>query len=265
MCDQGRYGYKFIDHERLVRVQPREQGTLRTGTWDEALERISVELKRLAQAKQLDQAGVILSSHLTNEDLYAAKRAFSELGVQRIVFQRPPQGKADELLMQADKSPNTKGAQALGLSEGVQQLVDDAAKGKLRMLFVFTQDLTAVIPPALVQEAAKRLECLVFIGTNVNATSQMAHIALPSAVYAEKDGTFTNAQGRVQRLHAAMLPMGDAKPEWEIMSAITARCGGAATFADGAVIFDELASREAAFKGLSWKVVGEQGAMLVGC
>ena len=120
MCDEGRYGYKFVDEGRLESVQVRESGSLRKSGWDEALSLIAGTLSTLRDAKQLDQVGAILSSHLTNEDLYAAKRLFGELGVTQIVFQRPKPGESDELLRQADKSPNAKGAQALGIAEGAQ-------------------------------------------------------------------------------------------------------------------------------------------------
>ena len=112
MCDEGRYGYQFIDQNRLLQARP--------GTWDAAMGQLAGAVMRLRETKRLDRLGVILSSRLTNEDLYAARRLFKELGAPRVVFQRPKPGASDDLLLQADKSPNAKGAQALGITEGAE-------------------------------------------------------------------------------------------------------------------------------------------------
>jgi len=262
MCDEGRYGYQFIDQERLEAVQIKEHGGMRSGTWEEALERLGVVLARLRDAKQLGQVGVVLSSHLTNEDLYAAKRFFAELGVVQVVFQRPKPGEGDDFLMQPDKSPNARGAQALGLPEGAERFLQQAATGNLKMLLVFTQDLAPLFGEERVREAAKRLELLVFVGTNTNRTAELAHLVLPSTVYAEKDGTFTNVEGRVQRIHPALGPWGASKPEWRILSELGQRLGLPDRFADPASIFVDLAQREPAFRSLMYDTLSQHGALL---
>ena len=174
MCDEGRYGYKFIDEDRLSHVQINENGTLRQGTWEEGLALVAGRLKALKDAGKMDHAGVILSSQLTNEDLYAAKRFCAEAGIAQVVFQRPRPGDSDDLLIQADKSPNAKGAQAMGISEGAEGLLERAAKKHLRVLFVFTQDLIPLFGEQRVMDAAKALELFVFIGANANRTAELA-------------------------------------------------------------------------------------------
>ncbi len=262
MCDEGRYGYKSIDQNRIETVQVREKGHLRPGNWEEALDIVGSKLASLKTANQLNQAGVILSSHLTNEDLYAAKRFFSELGVANIVFQRPKPGKSDELLMQADKSPNAKGAQAIGLAEGAEALLEQAVKKQLKVLIVFTQDLVSLFGEAKVKEAVSQLELLAFIGTNHNATAATAHVVLPGASYAEKDGTFTNFEGRVQRIHQAVDPIGESKPEWQFLVELAGKAGVKVDFADVFSVFMELAQKEPSFKGLMYEAIGEQGSVL---
>jgi NADH-quinone oxidoreductase subunit G len=262
MCDEGRYGYKSIDQGRLEAVRIREGGDLRTGSWDEGLELLSSALRRLREAKQLGHIGAILSSQLTNEDLYAAKRFFAELGVVQVVFQRPKPGEGDAFLIQPDKSPNARGAQALTLKEGAEGLVQQAASGGLKVLLVFTQDLATLFGEERLRAAAGRLELLAFVGTHACPTSSLAHVVLPSSVYAEKDGTFTNFEGRVQRIRQAVGPWGAAKPEWEILSALAQRLGLAARWTDPASIFLELAQHEAAFRSLMYDALSEHGAML---
>jgi len=260
MCDEGRYGYKSIDQGRLLQARGADDG--RAQTWDEAMKQLAGAMARLREAKQLERLGVILSSRLTNEDLFAAKKLFKELGVSHVVFQRPKPGAGDELLLQADKSPNAKGAEALGIPEGAEGLLDQAARGELAALLIFSEDLAALFGEPRVREAAKQLELLAFIGPNANKTSELAHLVMPSAVYAEKDGTFTNFQGRVQRIHAALDPAGDAQPEWAIVTALAARLGVSLAYADAQSIFADLAKTERPFHGLSYDAIGDHGALL---
>ncbi len=262
MCDIGRYGYKSIDQGRLTRVQLREQGGLREGTWNEAIERLGGTLQRLKQESRLDQIGVILSSHLANEDLYAAKRLFGALEVKQVVFQRPKPGTSDALLLQAERSPNTKGAQALGIAEGADALLQQAEQGRVRVLVAFTQDLTELFGAERMSRIAAQLELFAFIGPHAHATAGQAHLALPSAVYAEKDGTFTNGEGRVQRFWAAVPPLGEARAEYEILGALATRLGIELASLDAPTVFADLAQREPAFAGLSFQLLGEQGAPL---
>lgn len=262
MCDEGRYGYKSLDQNRIESPAVFENGAQRKASWEEGLALLGAKLSALKTANQLNQAGVILSPHQTNEDLYAAKRFFNELGVAQIVFQRPKPGKSDDLLLQADKSPNAKGAQAIGIAEGAENLLDLASKKQLKVLIVFVQDLASLFGEAKVKEAAKQLELLAFIGTNQNPTAAAAHVVLPSAVYVEKDGTFTNFEGRVQRIHQAVDPMGEAKGDWQIVSELAGQVGIKLNFTDSFSIFMELAQKESAFKGLVYQTIGEQGAVL---
>jgi len=113
-----------------------------------------------------------------------------------------------------------------------------------------------------VRDIAKGVEQLVFIGTNENPTAAQAHVVLPSAVYAEKDGTFTNVDGRVQRLRAALAPWGESKPEWQLLAELASKLGLSVTLTDAPTIFADLAKREAPFEGLSYEVVGDGGALL---
>lgn len=262
MCDAGRYGYQSIDHDRLARVQVKSNGSFQPCTWERGVDLLADAITRLRDGRQLDQMGVALSSQLTNEDLFAAKRVFGELGVTQIIFQRPPSGDSDTLLLQADKSPNANGARALGITEGAESLIAKAVQKQLRLLMVFTQDLSVVVDRARWEQATQQLEQLVFIGTNDNPTARLAHLVLPSAIYAEKEGTFTNFEGRVQRIHAALEPWGEAKPEWEILSLLAAKLGLSARFIDAPSIFSELTKAEKPFHRLNFLAISDGGALL---
>jgi NADH-quinone oxidoreductase subunit G len=262
MCDEGRYAYHAIDDNRLTTVQVRDGPNLRDGSWDEAFAALASTIQRLAASKQLDRLGVILSTFLTNEELHLAKTLFRQLGITQVTAASPRPGSSDDLLIKADKSPNTRGAQALGLSFRSDALLARAARKELSVLYVFGLDLVEAFGQETIAPALKPLELVVFQGSNVNATCQVAHLVLPSAVYAEKDGTFTNCQGRVQRIQAAFPPLGEAKTDSEILLELAKRLGVSVTMRDAQSMFEDLAAHEPAFQGLSYETIGDAGALL---
>ena len=87
---------------------------------------------------------------------------------------------------------------------------------------------------------------------------------LPAAVYAEKDGTFTNCQGRVQRIGRAVEPLGESLPDLEILARLAAALGLPPRPPEAEATFAELARAVAAFSGLSYASVGASGESLRG-
>jgi predicted molibdopterin-dependent oxidoreductase YjgC len=108
---------------------------------------------------------------------------------------------------------------------------------------------------------------LVFQGTTASLTPARAALVLPSAAYAETDGTFTNFQGRVQRFRAAMPPLGEAEADWRVFGRLRARLARVA--ADPALgaerpeqVFAALAAAVPAFAGLHYRTLGDTGQMV---
>jgi formate dehydrogenase major subunit len=81
-------------------------------------------------------------------------------------------------------------------------------------------------------------------------------------VYAERDGTFTNCEGRVQRLNPAFAPRGEALPAWQLYQRLGQLLGQSYDFASAEAILTELASTVPAFAGMSYAKVGDLGQML---
>jgi predicted molibdopterin-dependent oxidoreductase YjgC len=99
-------------------------------------------------------------------------------------------------------------------------------------------------------------------GTNGGPTSAHAHLVLPSAAYAEREGTFTNFEGRVQRFRAALEPLGEALPDWEILARIGRALGGRDpiyTATRATEVFDALAAAVPALAGLTYRALGDTG------
>ena len=119
--------------------------------------------------------------------------------------------------------------------------------------------------PADVQAALSGAALVVFQGANANATSARAGLVLPSAACAEREGTFTNFQGRVQRFRAALTPLGEALPDWQIL----ARLGRAVGARDplylagrAEQVFTALAASVAPFSGMTYRGLGDTGQMV---
>ena len=268
LCDEGRYGFGWLDQARLNQVRGPASSD---ATWEQALTEISTALNggdreegggRNGKGGLL---GVIASAQLTNEELFLIRELFQNtLGakVSAVVPEEP--GSCDDFLIKGDKNPNTLGATLLGLAgpdvPDAGQLVDEALDGKLKVLWVFGHDLVKLFGEEKVQQLSKKVPLFVFSGTNENPTVPWAHWVLPSAAYVEKDGTFVNCHGRVQRIGRAFPPLGDSREDWRILLELARKLGLGLDWRGPEEIFEELARVLPPFKGLSYETMGARGA-----
>jgi NADH-quinone oxidoreductase subunit G len=262
MCDDGRYGFAFVDDTtRLVTPQCRQDGALGDATWEEAIAALAGALQRFAP----DEIGVVASPKMANEDLWALRRVLEQRGIRRVAFRVPPPtpGDEDTLLIRRDKNPNSLGAELLGLEGDAAAILTAARARQVKCLWVFGHDLLASAWPVAETDAALRaLEFLIFTGPSANATSARAHFTLPAAAWVEREGTYTNFQGRVQRFRQAVEPLGQALPEWDILGRLLRALGVEVGATRAERWFRELAGGVPAFAGLTYQSIGDAGAML---
>jgi len=224
MCDEGRFGYDFINTNRIEYPYLRKEGTLELSDWDEIIQEVSRAVARVSEEFGPSSIGVIVSPQLSNEDLLLIRKFFVDtLGVTSVGYRNPWErpGYQDEFLIRADKNPNSRGAEQFGLNGDVRRILEDAAAGTIKLLYIFQHSFDE--PEA--QDLLKSAPLVVFHGTNWNATANLAHAVLPSATYAEKDGTFTNFEGRVQRFRKAVPPLEESKTELEIIGMLAQKLG----------------------------------------
>ena len=266
LCDEGRYGFGWLDKARIKKVQ---QGTSHAdATWERALTAISTTLQALGKGNDTGNGpgiAVIASAQLTNEELFLIREILQNSLGARVSANVPDKpGSADDFLIKSDKNPNTRGATLLGFTgpeaPDAEQIIDEAVAGKLGALWVFGHDLVELFGEERVRELAKKVDLFVFSGTNDNATVPFAHWVLPTAAYMEKDGTFVNCHGRVQRIGRAFAPLEDAREDWRILLDLAARLGQSIAFRGPQEIFDGLAKTSGPFEGLSYETIGAQGA-----
>ncbi len=268
MCDEGRYGYPFIDQDRITKPLEKENGRLAPGlksdavSWESVLDSVASKLKEIPKEKW----AVLVSPQLTNEELYLAKKIFSE-SLQLPVYLVSPhrEGYCDDFLIKADKNPNTRGAFELGFNvkpRQIEEVVEKAFRGEIGAFYLFGQDLLELLKPETAEKLFLQSQLVVFQGSNWNKTTEWAHRILPSATYAEKEGTFTNFQRRVQRIFKALEPISESRADGEILLDLASRLGLTFSFKEAKEIFDEIAAKVPAFQGLTYGKLGKKGAVL---
>jgi NADH-quinone oxidoreductase subunit G len=264
ICDVGRYGFHHVDDPGRVTAPLRREGaqTVETG-WDEAVAAVADALRRHGP----DEIAILASPDQSNEDLVALKRLCEARGIRHVAFRVPPGTPAsdDDFLLRADRHPNTRGAELIGLDGDAGALLAAARAGRVKLLWVFEHDLLAAGWPAgETRQALERVETLVWSGASANATSALAHLVLPLAAWVERDGTFTNFLGRVQRFRAAVEPLGEARAGWDVIGRVLAAAGTPVAGSRAEHWFRELARSVPAFAGLTYQAIGDGGALVAG-
>jgi formate dehydrogenase alpha subunit len=103
-----------------------------------------------------------------------------------------------------------------------------------------------------VRKALAKAEFLVVQDIFLTATAELADVVLPGVSFAEKDGTFTNTERRVSRVRQAVVPLGEARQDWQIIQDISSRFGYPMSYADPEEIFDEMTRLTPSYGGISY-------------
>ncbi|MBI3355297.1 MAG: molybdopterin-dependent oxidoreductase [Nitrospirae bacterium] len=115
---------------------------------------------------------------------------------------------------------------AVGTGAHLVEILKRCKSGQIKALYVLGENPLATLPASMeVRAALERLELLVVQDPFLTETGRQAHFVLPACTYAEKDGTFTNLEGRVLRVRQAMDPIGESLPDWHIMTSLANAMG----------------------------------------
>lgn len=123
------------------------------------------------------------------------------------------------------------------------EILDQARTGVVKALFVVGENPMGSLPPGVeARKALEALDLLVCQELFLTETAALAHVVFPACSYAEKDGSFTNTEGHVQRVRQAIDPIGESRPDWEIVSALSGLMGYPLEYADAQEILKEIRS-----------------------
>ena len=263
MCDHGRLRYAFVNDERVRTPSVGRDAAAAATTWDEALDEAARRLGALARVDGGRALATIVSPHLTNEELFVLGRVVA--GGLRTVQRDAaiPLGPADDFLIKAEKAANGRGARDLGLVAGADEL--DLAgiragieAGTIRGLLVTGTDVWELWDGYA--ELFARLETLVVVATNEHPLLALADVVLPGLTFAEKDGTFTNHAGRVQRVRRALDP-GEQPSDGEIFLALGRRLGMEIPLGpfEPAAVLREITRTVPRYRDVAWDAIGSDG------
>lgn len=264
MCDYGRANYEWMNRAgRLEAPAMGRDGARRASDWQHALHALFM---RLSEAEE-GSVRVVGSPFCSNEALAALLALGGQAGdVEAGVFRSRRAEDEDPLpgfpilVRRRDLAPNVDGAGILGFTrvggdDGAGGL--EAAADHDGVLVVLGDELADQD-----EGFGAKASLFVYLGTFDSAAARNADFVLPVTTFAEEEGTFVNAQGRVQRFRQGLRGPGSAQPAWMVLGTLVAALTGGARPESAAQAFAQIAEGHAAFAGLTWDGIGSGGAAL---
>jgi len=121
------------------------------------------------------------------------------------------------------------------------RMIEEAEKGNIRALYIMGENPLRTLPePERVSKALSKLELLVVQDILANETVDIADVVLPGAAFSEKDGSFTNLEGRIQCFEPVVPPPGEAKTDWEILDLLFTSMGSSKGYSSLQKIREEI-------------------------
>ncbi len=135
-----------------------------------------------------------------------------------------------------------------------RQMIEAIHEGKLKAMYIKGEDtITSDANANDVGEALRKLDFLIVQDINFSVTCEYADLILPASPSLEKDGTFVNTERRIQRLYKALEPLGNSKPDWEIIQLIANRMGGTWEYKHPSDVMVEVARLTPIFAGVTYE------------
>ena len=147
----------------------------------------------------------------------------------------------------------------------IPNMFDSAIAGTFKALYVQGEDIAQSDPNTHhVESALKSLDCLIVQDIFLNETAKYAHVLLPGATFLEKNGTFTNAERRINRVRKVMAPIA-GKEDWEVTVDLANALGYPMNYNHPSEIMDEIAKLTPTFTGVSYSKLDELGSIQWPC
>ena len=259
MCDYGRLNFAYLESDRrLLEPLVREEQTLQSATWKHAIERVAAQLRPYAGW----QTAIIASGRMTNEEMWLAARLAKLLGTTLIDIV-PRTGASDDILLSADRNPNTNGARLMQIASGsgavLEQIKEAVWSGQIQALITLGENPRRC---GITSEHLARLPVYVVMDLLANDATTHASAVLPSLGFAEKHGSMINGQGRLQRLNRAIRGPGQARDDWEILCELIQAISGGDGIQTIEDVFRQMAEAVPEFSGLTLSRISDLGVQL---
>ncbi|MGF7053518.1 formate dehydrogenase major subunit [Bosea sp. OAE752] len=147
----------------------------------------------------------------------------------------------------------------------INNMLDEAVEGTFKGLYVQGEDIAQSDPNTKhVTAGLASMECVVIQDIFLNETAKYAHVFLPGASFLEKDGTFTNAERRINRVRQVMAPLA-GKDEWQVTIDLARALGYEMAYGHPSEIMDEIARLTPSFAGVSYDKLDKLGSVQWPC
>ncbi|HEX9883540.1 MAG TPA: molybdopterin dinucleotide binding domain-containing protein, partial [Desulfobaccales bacterium] len=142
----------------------------------------------------------------------------------------------------------------------ILEMFNGIDEGKIKALYVVGEN-PMVTDPDLhhVEAALKKLEVFIVQDVFPTQTAKLAQIVLPGTSFAEKDGTFSNTERRVLLVRQAVKPIGESRPDWQIVCDLSTRVGYPMKYASPEEIFNEIRQLTPSYAGMTYRRLEEKG------
>jgi predicted molibdopterin-dependent oxidoreductase YjgC len=139
-------------------------------------------------------------------------------------------------------------------------MFDKIMEGKIKALYIFGEDPFINLPNIeRLKKGLHQLEFLVVQDLFMTQIGSYAHVILPGVSFAEKDGTFTSMERRIQRVRKAISPIGDSRPDWKTLCDLSTKMGYRMGYQNPAEIMEEIASLVPSYAGATYSNLEKGG------
>jgi len=147
----------------------------------------------------------------------------------------------------------------------IPNMLDAACEGRFKGIYIQGEDIAQSDPNTQHVEAAlSQMDCVIVQDLFLNETAKFAHVFLPGTSFLEKDGTFTNAERRINRVRPVMAPK-TGMAEWEVTQALAQAMGYPMHYESAAHIMSEIAALTPTFSGVSFELLDRVGSVQWPC
>ncbi len=147
----------------------------------------------------------------------------------------------------------------------IPNMLDAAVDGTFKGLYVQGEDILQSDPDTQhVQAGLAAMECVIVHDLFLNETANYAHVFLPGSTFLEKDGTFTNAERRINRVRKVMAPK-NGLADWQVTMALANEMSAGWTYTHPSQIMDEIAATTPGFANVSYEMLEERGSVQWPC
>jgi len=269
LCDDGRMTFKIIkDENRITSPMMKKDGKLNKISLQKAYKTIVDKFKALNK-KDTKKIYGLASPFASNEDNYLFVKFMREIvGTENIDYRISDySGFSDDILICKDHTPNSNGAENMGAIPGKEgksfaDLISPDNDSRIKILYVMDHDLLKIMGKEQFEIFFSRIDTLILQSSYPNSTVEYADIFLPTTLWAESSGTFTNGFKRIQEFSKALEPVGETKTHWEHFIELSKPLGKTFKFKTSREITREIAKNVKGYLRLSEGKIAERGVLV---